>query len=155
MAFFFLMKAATRPQNFLFSPVTAVLFGALSYKNGRDSIYKAKRIDGKDFSGWGIPFKAIQDSPKNEADIKREFYHILIGLHFQREVAETRISMCWNLLSSYYLENWEENRRFGLLECKLSSINQTKFPASISIWNKLIAVVLTLFPLSTLWFRLL
>lgn len=44
--------------------MTAVLFGALSYKNGRDSIYKAKRIDGKDFSGWGIPFKAIQDSPK-------------------------------------------------------------------------------------------
>lgn len=102
------------------------------------------------FQAEEYPLKLFKILQKNEADIKREFYHILIGLHFQREVAETRISMCWNLLSSYYLENWEENRRFGLLECKLSSTNQSKFPASISIWNKLIAVVLTLFPLSTL-----
>lgn len=102
------------------------------------------------FQAEECPLKPFKVPQQNEADIKRDFYHILIGQHFQREVAETRNSMCWTLLSSCYLENWEENRWFGLLEDKLTSTNQSKFPVSIFIWNKLNAVILTIFPLSTI-----
>lgn len=103
------MKAATRPQNFLLTPALAVLLGALSYRNRRDSNYEAKRIDENYFSGWGMPLKVFKILQQNVADIKRDFYHILFGLLFQGEVAVTRALMCWTLLSSYYLENWEEN----------------------------------------------
>lgn len=94
--------------------------------------------------GWHLkPFNIVQ---QNEVEIKRDFYHILIGLHFQREAAKTRTLMCWPFPSLYHLKCLEEKIWFGLSEDKLSSTDKYKFPLPFSIWNKLIAIILTVFP---------
>lgn len=76
------------------------------YRNMRHRNCKAEITDKQSFPGWGRgkknlkPFKISQ---QNVAEIKRNFYHNLIWLHLQREVAETKTLMCWPFLYLYYI----------------------------------------------------